>query len=109
MAARRLFWTLCFNCSLAFLTSGVRSGSGAVRKPVEMKKRVLVVTGGGDCPGLNAVIRAIVKRASQEKDWEVIGSVESFNGVLREPTEIMVLDEHTMNYRINFLLSWNTP
>ena len=30
-----------------------------------MKKRVLVVTGGGDCPGLNAVIRAIVKRASQ--------------------------------------------
>ena len=30
-------------------------------------KRVLVATGGGDCPGLNAVIRAIVKRAEQEK------------------------------------------
>ncbi len=58
-----------------------------------MVKRVLVLTGGGDCPGLNAVIRGIVKRASQEKDWEVIGSIESFNGVLKEPTEIVVLDE----------------
>jgi len=56
-------------------------------------KRVLVATGGGDCPGLNAVIRAIVKRASKEKDWEVVGSIEAFNGVLREPAEIVVLDE----------------
>jgi len=56
----------------------------------------MVLTGGGDCPGLNAVIRAIVKRASQEREWEVIGSIESFNGVLREPTEIKVLDEHTV-------------
>ncbi|MFZ4739985.1 MAG: 6-phosphofructokinase [Bacteroidales bacterium] len=56
-------------------------------------KRVMVLTGGGDCPGLNAVIRAIVKRANQEKDWEVIGSIESFNGVLREPTEIVMLDD----------------
>ena len=55
-------------------------------------KRLMVSTGGGDCPGLNAVIRAIVKRASQEKDWEVVGCIESFNGVLREPTEIVVLD-----------------
>lgn len=58
-----------------------------------MKKRVLVVTGGGDCPGLNAVIRAIVKRASQEKDWEVIGSIQSFNGVLKEPEETVILDK----------------
>ncbi len=56
-------------------------------------KRVLVLTGGGDCPGLNAVIRAIVKRAAQEKDWEVVGSIQAFNGVLWEPTQITVLDE----------------
>jgi 6-phosphofructokinase 1 len=56
-------------------------------------KRVLVLTGGGDCPGLNAVIRAIVKRASQEKDWEVVGSIQAFNGVLWEPTEIRILDQ----------------
>jgi 6-phosphofructokinase 1 len=56
-------------------------------------KRCLIVTGGGDCPGLNAVIRAIVKRASVEKQWEIVGSIEAFNGVLREPTEIVILDE----------------
>jgi phosphofructokinase-like protein len=55
-------------------------------------KRVLVLTGGGDCPGLNAVIRAIVKRASQVKDWEVVGSIQAFNGVLWEPAEIKILD-----------------
>ncbi len=54
-------------------------------------KRALIVTGGGDCPGLNAVIRAIVKRASQEKDWEVLGSIQAFNGVLWEPSELKVL------------------
>jgi 6-phosphofructokinase 1 len=55
-------------------------------------KRLLIATGGGDCPGLNAVIRAIVHRASQEDDWEVLGSIQAFNGILREPTEIVVLD-----------------
>ena len=44
-------------------------------------KKVLVATGGGDCPGLNAVIRAIVKRAESEGTWEVHGSIEAFNGV----------------------------
>ena len=56
------------------------------------KKRLLVLTGGGDCPGLNAVIRAIVKRSEQENDWEVLGSIEAYNGVLREPMELMLLD-----------------
>jgi len=56
-------------------------------------KRCLIVTGGGDCPGLNAVIRAIVKRSTREKDWEIVGSIEAFNGILREPTEIVILDE----------------
>jgi 6-phosphofructokinase 1 len=55
-------------------------------------KRLLIVTGGGDCPGLNAVIRAIVHRASQENDWEVLGSIQAFNGVLWEPTEVVILD-----------------
>jgi len=62
-----------------------------------MKKRVLVLTGGGDCPGLNAVIRAIVKRASQEDNWEVVGSIQSFDGILREPKEITILDEKAVS------------
>ncbi len=59
-------------------------------------KRVLIATAGGDCPGLNAVIRAIVKRASQERDWEIIGSIQAFNGILWEPTEIKILDEQAV-------------
>ncbi len=58
-----------------------------------MRKRVLVATGGGDCPGLNAVIRAIVLRASRERDWEVVGSINAFDGILNEPNEIIVLGE----------------
>ncbi len=56
-------------------------------------RRVLVATSGGDCPGLNAVIRGIVKRAAQEGDWEVLGSIQAYNGILWEPTEIKILDE----------------
>ena len=56
------------------------------------KRKVLVATGGGDCPGLNAVIRAIVKRANQEPDWEVIGSIEAYNGILKDPMELVTLD-----------------
>jgi len=60
-------------------------------------KRVLVATGGGDCPGLNAVLRAIVKRAAQEKDWEVLGSIQAFDGVLKEPTDVTILDEKAVS------------
>lgn len=55
---------------------------------MEKKYKVLVLTGGGDCPGLNAVIRGIAKRARKEKEWDVYGSIEGFNGVFSEPTEI---------------------
>lgn len=54
-------------------------------------KKILILTGGGDCPGLNAVIRGIAKRARKEKGWEVYGSIEAFNGVLNEPQEIIKL------------------
>ena len=56
-----------------------------------MKKRCLIVTGGGDCPGLNAVIRAIVKRAEVENEWEIIGSKDAFNGILSSPQRIINL------------------
>lgn len=59
-------------------------------------KKILVATGGGDCPGLNAVIRGIVKRASHEKEWEVWGSFEALNGLMEEPTRLIKLDEKTV-------------
>ena len=52
-------------------------------------KKILVATGGGDCPGLNAVIRAITKAARMNGGWEVWGSIEAFNGVMDEPNEIV--------------------
>lgn len=55
------------------------------------------MTGGGDCPGLNAVIRAIVRRTESEPDWEVIGSIEAFNGILRDPMEVVQLDSKTVS------------
>jgi len=58
-----------------------------------MKKRLLIATGGGDCPGLNAVIRAIVKRSSHEHNWEILGSIDAFNGLLLDP---MHLEELTL-------------
>lgn len=59
-------------------------------------KKILVATGGGDCPGLNAVIRGIVKRAAHQKDWEVWGSFEALNGLMEEPTRLIKLDEKTV-------------
>lgn len=46
-----------------------------------MSKRIGVVTGGGDCPGLNAVIRAVAK-ASAKRGWECIGILGGYEGLL---------------------------
>ena len=45
-------------------------------------KRVGVLTGGGDCPGLNAVIRAVVKTAAVDFDLEVIGIEDGYEGLV---------------------------
>src|SRR5438045_9563604 len=55
-----------------------------------MSKRIGVVTGGGDCPGLNAVIRAVAK-ASAKRGWECIGVLGGYGGLL-EPQRTMPLD-----------------
>ena len=41
-----------------------------------------VTTGGGDCPGLNAVIRAVVKSAILKYQWKVIGIPDGFDGLI---------------------------
>ena len=48
-------------------------------------------TGGGDCPGLNAVIRAATKHAIGTYKMEVIGIRDSFNGLIKRPYETMPL------------------
>jgi phosphofructokinase-like protein len=49
---------------------------------MDKKNRIGILTGGGDCPGLNAVIRAVVKHAVLEHDLEVIGIQDGFEGVI---------------------------
>jgi len=46
-----------------------------------MAERIGIVTGGGDCPGLNAVIRAVVKAAAY-RGWESVGFLGGFEGML---------------------------
>ncbi len=45
-------------------------------------KRIGVLTGGGDCPGLNAVIRAVTKTAIHEHGLEVMGIEDGFLGLI---------------------------
>ncbi|HYM60122.1 MAG TPA: ATP-dependent 6-phosphofructokinase [Thermoanaerobaculia bacterium] len=48
------------------------------------KKRIGILTGGGDCPGLNAVIRAAVRTANGDFDMEVTGIQFGFEGLLTD-------------------------
>ncbi|MSO19106.1 MAG: 6-phosphofructokinase [Acidobacteria bacterium] len=41
-----------------------------------------ILTGGGDCPGLNAVIRAVVKSATIKHHWRVVGIQDGFDGLI---------------------------
>src|SRR5437868_8609324 len=49
-----------------------------------MYKQIGILTGGGDAPGLNAAIRAVVRTAIGEFGMSVIGIEESFEGILGE-------------------------
>ncbi len=45
-------------------------------------RKIGICTGGGDCPGLNAVIRAAVKTAILKYRYEVIGIRDGFDGLI---------------------------
>ncbi|MGB2755776.1 MAG: ATP-dependent 6-phosphofructokinase [Phycisphaerae bacterium] len=48
--------------------------------------RVGVLTGGGDCPGLNAVIRAVVKTLLHEYGAQVVGFLDGYEGLVLDRT-----------------------
>ena len=54
-------------------------------------QRIGILAGGGDCPGLNAVIRAVVKTAINEYRWEVLGIEDGFEGLIK-PDKARLLD-----------------
>jgi phosphofructokinase-like protein len=53
-------------------------------------KRIGILTSGGDCAGLNAVIRSVVLSANQ-KGWEVVGILDGTAGLLDRPLQYRVL------------------
>lgn len=63
----------------------------APRRPVA-PRRIGILTGGGDAPGLNAVIRAVVKAAVGDRGWELVGIEDSFNGLFDDPRRLRRLD-----------------
>jgi len=46
--------------------------------------KIGLLTGGGDCPGLNAVIRAVVKKSIIQHGHQVVGILEGWRGLLEE-------------------------
>ncbi|MFN3076899.1 MAG: ATP-dependent 6-phosphofructokinase [Alphaproteobacteria bacterium] len=55
-------------------------------------KRIGVLTSGGDCAGLNAVIRAVTYRAIRHYGWEVYGIKDGTMGFMSRPIEYVKLD-----------------
>jgi 6-phosphofructokinase 1 len=55
--------------------------------------RIGVLTGGGDCPGLNAVIRAVVRRGVQEFHHSFIGFADGWRGPLENSTRTLGIPE----------------
>jgi 6-phosphofructokinase 1 len=62
-------------------------------------KRIGILTSGGDCAGLNAVIRAVTLRAIQTYGWDIYGIFQGTHGLMRRPVEArkLNLDDCTGN------------
>ena len=56
------------------------------------KARIGILTGGGDCPGLNAVIRAVAKTAIHQMGMEVIGFLDGFRGLVDDESSPLTFD-----------------
>ena len=57
-----------------------------------MVKKIGILTSGGDCPGLNAVIRAVTLRSINEYGWEVYGLKDGTLGLMKDPIDVIKLN-----------------
>jgi 6-phosphofructokinase 1 len=57
------------------------------------KGRIAILTGGGDCPGINAVIRAVAKKAIIDYGYEVVGILDAYEGLVRGRHKILHYDD----------------
>ena len=56
-------------------------------------RRIAVLTGGGDCPGLNAVIRAVTKTAITRYGWEVVGFRDGYRGLVEDDARPLLYED----------------
>lgn len=63
-------------------------------------KRIGLLTSGGDCAGLNAVLRAVVHRATSGYGWEVYGIKQGTMGLLERPIGAVKLDATMDGYML---------
>lgn len=59
---------------------------------MKQKRRLGVLTGGGDCPGMNAAIRAVAKTAINEYGMSVLGFEDGYAGLVEERTVELTYD-----------------
>ena len=63
-------------------------------------KRVGILTSGGDCPGLNAVIRGVVKAGSQ-LGFDVVGFLKGYEGLVDPVSYVPLCRKNTTGIRHN--------
>jgi len=73
-------------------------GNQAEKKGAEVR-RLGLLTGGGDCPGLNAVIRAVVKGATYNYNIEVVGFNNGFRGLVEN--DACLIDDFAVSGILN--------
>ena len=66
-----------------------------------MSKKIGILTSGGDCAGLNAVIRAVTLRAINKYRWKVFGIKEGTLGLMNDPPNDFSLDLYIL-YKARF-------
>ena len=54
-----------------------------------MKRRIGILTSGGDCPGLNAAIRGVARAAYEMFDTEIIGIHDGYRGLIQGDYQVM--------------------
>ncbi|MBD5398547.1 6-phosphofructokinase [bacterium] len=72
----------------------------------QMKKRIAVLTGGGDCPGLNMALKAVSEYAMNHYGWEVIGVRNGLNGIVGDNS--IINRDNAEFIDINIELPFNT-
>lgn len=86
-------WEVLFlrmNTGSVILTRNIVSPSGIIRGGNSMiRRRIGILTSGGDCPGLNAAIRGVARASYEMFDCEIIGIHDGYRGLFENDWQLM--------------------